>query len=185
VARIVSIIKQLSLLVVRTYPPFTKGSLQTLLEGSVRRFQSDNKLTAPVTIENPLGALMIDTNYEMFEEVVSKVLMNAWEAYDVAPDAPHPITIRTKLVEKPGKDQFLQILIDDEGHGVDPEIRDRVFEPFVSTKHTVGVGMGLTIARHALRNLDGEVMLNEREGGGTSVTLLHPLEQKPRKRSDA
>ncbi len=185
IARIVSIIKQLSLLVVRTYPPFTKGNLQQLLEGCVQRFHHDNKLTAPVTIDNPLGALMIDTNYEMFEEVVSKVLINAWEAYDAAPDAPRPITIHTKLVERPGKDQFLQIVVDDQGHGIDPEIRDRVFEPFVSTKHTVGVGMGLTIARHALRNLDGEVMLNEREGGGTTVTLLHPLEQKPRKRSDA
>jgi two-component system sensor histidine kinase/response regulator len=185
IARIVSIIKQLSLLVVRTYPPFTKGNLQQLLEGCVQRFHTDNKLTAPVTIDNPLGELMIDTNYEVFEEVVSKVLINAWEAYDTPPDAPRPISIHTKLVEKPGRDQFLEIRIDDQGHGIDPEIRDRVFEPFVSTKHTVGVGMGLTIARHALRNLDGEVMLNEREGGGTTVTLLHPLEQKPRKRSDA
>ena len=185
IARIVSIIKQLSLLVVRTYPPFTKGNLQTLLEGSVLRFQADNKLTAPVTIDNPLGELMIDTNYEVFEEVVSKVLINAWESYDTPATAPRPISIHTKLVEKPGKDQFLEIRIDDQGHGIDPEIRDRVFEPFVSTKHTVGVGMGLTIARHALRNLDGEVTLNPREGGGTSAVLLHPLEQKPRKRSDA
>ncbi|MEO6873484.1 MAG: ATP-binding protein, partial [Opitutaceae bacterium] len=87
--------------------------------------------------------------------------------------------------EKPGRDPFVEIRIDDHGRGMDPEIRDRVFEPFVSTKHTVGVGMGLTIARHSLRNLDGEVMLSDREGGGTSATLIHPLEQKPRKRSDA
>lgn len=185
IARIVSIIKQLSLLVVRTYPPFTKGNLQQLLESSVQRFQADNKLTAPVSIDNPLGELMIDTNYEVFEEVVSKVLINAWESYASLPDTPRPISIHTSLVERPGKDQFLQIRIDDQGRGLDPEVRDRVFEPFVSTKHTVGVGMGLTIARHALRNLDGEVSLNDREGGGTSAILLHPLEQKPRKRSDA
>ncbi len=185
IARIVSIIKQLSLLVVRTYPPFTKGNLQTLLEGSVLRFQTDNKLTAPVTIDNPLGELLIDTNYEVFEEVVSKVLINAWESYDTPPATPRPISIHTQYLDKPGKDKFIEIRIEDQGHGIDPEIRDRVFEPFVSTKHTVGVGMGLTIARHALRNLDGEVMLNAREGGGTSAVLHHPLEQKPRKRSDA
>jgi signal transduction histidine kinase len=121
----------------------------------------------------------------VFEEVVSKVLSNAWEAYEPGPAGPRPISIHTSLIEKSGKDKFLQIRIDDHGHGIDAEIRDRVFEPFVSTKHTVGVGMGLTIARHALRNLDGEVMLNDREGGGTSCVLLHPLEQRPRKRSDA
>lgn len=185
IARIVSIIKQLSLLVVRTYPPFAKGSLQQLLESSVQRFHADSKVTAPVTIDNPLGELMFDTNYEVFEEVVSKVLSNAWDSYDNAPTEPRPISIHTALVEKSGRETVLQIRIDDQGHGIDPEIRDRVFEPFVSTKHTVGVGMGLTIARHALRNLDGEVMLNDREGGGTSAVLLHPLEQRPRKRSDA
>lgn len=185
IARIVAIIKQLSLLVVRTHLPFTKGNLQQLLESSVLRFQTDNKLTAPVTIDNPLGELMFDTNYEVFEEVVSKVLINAWESYDTPPTEARPISLHTELVERTGKGKLLQIRIEDHGRGIDPEIRDRVFEPFVSSKHTVGVGMGLTVARHALRNLDGEVTLNDRAGGGTGVILVHPVEQKPRKRSDA
>ena len=185
VARIVAIIKQRSLLVVRTHLPFTKGNLQQLLESSVQRFQADNKLTAPVTIDNPLGELMFDTNYEVFEEVLSKILVNAWESYDGPATAPRPIAIHTELGERAGKGKILHIRIEDHGRGIDPEIRDRAFEPFVSSKHTVGVGMGLTVARHALRNLDGEVTLNDREGGGTSVLLVHPLEQKPRKRSDA
>ncbi len=185
VARIVSIIKQLSLLVVRTHPPYTKGNLQHLLESSVQRFQNDNNLTGAVTIDNPLGELKFDTNYEVFEEVVSKVLINAWESYDAKPADARPISIHTSLVERSAGNQFLQIRIDDSGRGIDHEIRDRVFEPFVSTKQTVGVGMGLTIARHALRNLDGEVTLTDRKGGGTSVILLHPLEQKSRKGAHA
>jgi CheY-like chemotaxis protein/anti-sigma regulatory factor (Ser/Thr protein kinase) len=184
ISRIVSIIKQLSLLVVRTHPPFLQGNLQQLLENSVQRYQADNKITAPVTIDNPLGELMFDTNFELFEEVVSKVLINAWEAYGNRPPDARPIAIHTSLVTKAGSEQMLHIVVEDQGKGIDPEIRDRVFEPFISTKHTVGVGMGLTIARHALRNLDGEVMLNDREGGGTSVTLIHPLVQKVRKSSD-
>jgi two-component system sensor histidine kinase/response regulator len=185
ISRIVSIIKQLSLLVVRTHPPFTKGNLQQLLESSVQRFQTENKVTAPVTIDNPLGELMFDTNFEMFEEALSKVLMNAWEAYGKQAPDPRPISIHTSLVTKTGSEQMLHIVVEDQGKGIDAEIRDRVFEPFISTKHTVGVGMGLTVARHALRNLDGEVMLNDREGGGTCATLVHPLVQKPRKSSDA
>jgi DNA-binding response OmpR family regulator/anti-sigma regulatory factor (Ser/Thr protein kinase) len=184
ISRIVSIIKQLSLLVVRTHPPFARGNLQPLLEGGVARFQSENKLTSPVTIENPLGDLMFDTNFEVFEEALSKILINAWESYGKKPNDARPITIRTSLVTKPSAEQVLHIVIEDQGKGIDAEIRDRVFEPFISTKHTVGVGMGLTIARHALRNLDGEVLLNDREGGGTSVTLVHPLVQKTRKSSD-
>jgi len=44
--------------------------------------------------------------------------------------------------------------------------------------------MGLTIARHSLRNLDGEVTLTDRDGGGAIATLLHPIE-RPRRGNDA
>ena len=185
VGRIVSIIKQLSLLLVKTNPPLAKGNLQRLIEGSIQRFRIENTIDAPITINNPLGEYMFDTNYEIFEEVVSKVLINAWESYGADHTGPRPISINTEVVEKPGHRKFLQIRIDDQGKGIDAEIRDRVFEPFISSKHTVGVGMGLTIARHSLRNLDGEVTLTDREGGGASATLLHPLEQKTRKSVDA
>src|SRR3954471_19526108 len=82
VQRIVTIIKQLSTLVVKSRPPLVKASVQRLLEGGIARFHDDYKVTAPVTIDNPLQDLGVETNYEIFEEVLAKVLMNAWEAYD-------------------------------------------------------------------------------------------------------
>jgi CheY-like chemotaxis protein len=185
VQRIVSIIKQLSSLVVKSRPPLSKGNLQRLLGSSILRFQSENRLTAQVTVENPLGELSFDTNYEIFEEVLSKVLINAWEAYENKPADPRPIWIHTGLIEKPDEGKFIEIRVEDQGHGIDEEIRDHIFEPFISSKHTVGVGMGLTIARHALRNLGGEVSVVDRAGGGASAILHHPLESKRgRKASD-
>lgn len=181
VHRIVSIIKQLSSLVVKSRPPLSKGNLQRLLESSIARFHAEHKLSAPVTIDNPLGELAFDTNYEVFEEVVSKVLINAWEAYDNRPTDPRPISIHTRLFDRPDEGRLLEIRVDDSGHGLDEEIRDHVFEPFISSKHTVGVGMGLTIARHALRNLGGEATIVDRDGGGASAILIHPLEpRRPR-----
>jgi CheY-like chemotaxis protein len=185
VHRIVSIIKQLSSLVVKSRPPLSKGNLQRLLETSIARFRNEYKIDAPVTIDNPLGELILDTNYEVFEEVVSKVLINAWEAYDNRPTDPRPISIHTRLVERPDEGKLLEMRVDDHGHGLDDEIRDHIFEPFISSKHTVGVGMGLTIARHALRNLGGEATVVDRAGGGASAILVHPLEpKKARKNSD-
>ncbi|MBS0663435.1 MAG: response regulator [Verrucomicrobia bacterium] len=178
VGRIVSIIKQLSLLLVKSNPPVAKGHLPDLIQGSIQRFHLENSLDAPVTVNNPLGDFVFDTNYEIFEEVLSKVLINAYEAYGPDHTGPRPITVHAEVIEKPGNRRFLQLRVEDQGRGIDPEIRDRVFEPFISSKHTVGVGMGLTIARHSLRNLDGEVTLTDREGGGATATLLHPLEVK-------
>jgi two-component system sensor histidine kinase/response regulator len=67
----------------------------------------------------------------------------------------------------------VEIRIVDHGHGFDAEMRDKMFEPFVSTKNTVGVGMGLTVARHALRNLGGEVTMIDTPGGGATADS-HP-----------
>src|SRR5258708_5587593 len=142
VHRIVGIIKQLSTLVVRSRPPLIKASLQKLLEGGITRFHGDYRLKAPVTIDNPLGELMVDTNYEIAEEVIAKVLINAWEAYDNKPTDPRPISIHTKLVEKTDEGKFVEIRVVDHGHGIDPDIRAKMFEPFVSTKNTVGIGIG-------------------------------------------
>jgi CheY-like chemotaxis protein len=181
VQRIVTIIKQLSSLVVKTRLPLIKGNLQRLIESGVQRYQTDNKIAAAVIIDNPLGELMIDTNFEVFEEVLSKTLINAWEAYDDKPASARPVRIRTEMIDKPDDGKYVVINVEDEGHGVDPQIRDHIFEPFISSKHTVGVGMGLTVARHALRNLGGEVNLTDRPGGGTIAALWHPFDRKVRK----
>lgn len=185
VHRIVAIIKQLSSLVVKSRPPLIKANLQRMLDNSVNRFRAENKLEAPVTIENPLGELLFETNFEVFEEVVSKVLINAWESYgENASD--RPITIRTQLIEKPNHDKMVEVRVEDSGRGINEEIRDHIFEPFISSKHTVGVGMGLTVARHALRNLGGEATVTNREEGGAVAILVHPLEaRKQRKLEDA
>jgi len=175
--RIVAIIRQLSSLVVRARPPLGRARLGDLIAGGVARFHRDYQLSAPVSIDNTLADLALETNTEVLEEVLSKVLINAWESYDTPRDAPRPISIRTRLIEFPGEGKFVEIRVDDQGRGIEPEIRDQVFEPFISSKHTVGVGMGLTVARHALRNLGGEVILVDRPGGGASSILRHPLER--------
>lgn len=183
VHRIVSIIKQLSSLVVKTRPPLLKAGLQSLIDGGIQRFRTEFRNTAPITVTNPLGDQMIDSNIETFEEVLSKVLINAWESYDNRPGDPRPIWISTELIEKPDEGKFVQISVEDQGHGLDSEVRDHIFEPFISSKNTVGVGMGLTVARHALRNLGGEVTMVDRPGGGARAILLHPLEKRTHKAS--
>ncbi|HVU18189.1 MAG TPA: response regulator [Candidatus Didemnitutus sp.] len=180
VGRIVSIIKQLTNLVVRNRPVQVQMVLGRLLGEGVIRYQADHRPAQPITIENTVGDIAIDTNVEVFEDALSKLLINAWESYGDAPDDQRPITIRTELVEREGEGKFLLVHVEDRGRGIDPEIRDHMYEPFVSSKHTVGVGMGLTIARHAMRSLGGEVVLNDREGGGADATIRHPLERKIR-----
>src|SRR5271165_344209 len=188
IQRIVGIVRQLSTLVVKSRPELTRVALPRLIDGGIRRFHSDYKLSAPVEVDNHLGDLEIDTNIETFEEVLSKVLINAWESYrDAPPGAERPISIQTRVVTRPRGEKVLEMSVDDQGAGIADDIRDRMFEPFVSSKRTVGVGMGLTVARHSLRSLGGEVTLLARPGGGASATLIQPVRdprQKDRELDD-
>ena len=181
VQRIVNIIKQLTSLVGKSRMPVMSYPLQKLLRDGILRYQSEFKISQPVTIDNSLGELAIETHIELFEEVLSKVLINAWESYGNKPADQRPIQIKTRLVDALNGSKAVELRVEDRGGGIDPEIRDHMFEPFISTKQTVGVGMGLTVARHALRNMGGDVSVADRPGGGTIAILIHPLEKRVRK----
>ncbi len=182
VQRIVSIIRQLSSLVIRSRPPLETHHLATLLDGAITRWKSELKAEPPVTIENTVPDLNLETHREIFEDAIAKILQNAWDSYDVQPADQRPITLRLRPTTYIGKIPSVEIIVEDQGRGIADEVRDHMFEPFISTKSTVGVGMGLTVARHALRNLGGEVMLTDRPGGGAIATLVHPLARPVSKR---
>jgi two-component system, sensor histidine kinase and response regulator len=44
--------------------------------------------------------------------------------------------------------------------------------------------MGLTVARHALRNLGGEVTMTDAPGAGATAILMHPVEKRSKKQND-
>jgi len=180
VHRIVAIIKQLSSLVVKTRFPTMKRPLGQLITGALDRYRVEYRITERVLVENLLEDQLIDTHMEIFEDALSKILINAWESYGTKPDDQRPIWIRTRLVHRTDG-AYMQIRVEDQGRGIDPELRDQMFEPFVSSKQTVGVGMGLTVARHALRNLSGDVVLHDRPGGGVVAEMTHPVEQRKRR----
>ena len=149
-------------------------------QAEARRFFRARFRPGDLDLEDP-GELEIDTNIESFEDVLSKVLINAWESYGEGPESERSMTIHTSLFDRQRGEKMVEIRVDDKGGGISEEIRDRMFEPFVSSKRTVGVGMGLTVARHSLRALGGEVTVISKPGGGSSAILVHPV-RDPRQR---
>lgn len=174
VDRIVNIIKQLNTVVSKTRHPTQSFSLAKLIEGGVNRFETDIKVSDSVFIDNPTGALSISSHVEVFESAITALLMNAWDSYGDEFSGIRSIGLSVSVLE--GKDApTVELRIEDQGEGINPEIRDHMFEPFISSKHTVGVGMGLTVARHALRSLGGDLILEDRPGGGTVAIAKHPI----------
>jgi signal transduction histidine kinase len=74
----------------------------------------------------------------------------------------------------------LRIYVDDTGSGIPLHEMDRVFQPFVRletsrSRETGGAGLGLTIARNAIRSMGGDVELANRPEGGLRVTVILPI----------
>ncbi len=74
---------------------------------------------------------------------------------------------------------MLEILIDDDGPGIDASDRERVFAPFVRieasrSRETGGVGLGLTIARNILRAMGGDIELTTHMSRGLRVRIMLP-----------
>lgn len=68
------------------------------------------------------------------------------------------------------------ISVTDSGSGIAPEVRERVLEPFFTTKPVgEGTGLGLSIAFSIAKKHDGALELMDAPGGGTSARIVFPL----------
>ncbi|MGB9496418.1 MAG: two-component system sensor histidine kinase NtrB [Dissulfuribacterales bacterium] len=70
--------------------------------------------------------------------------------------------------------EFLMLTVEDNGPGLPLDMRNRIFEPFVTTK-TKGTGLGLAIVYRLLQAMGGEISFRDREGGGIIVRIKLPL----------
>lgn len=71
---------------------------------------------------------------------------------------------------------LISVVVDDDGPGLKADEIERVFDPFVRldgsrSRETGGLGLGLTLARAVARSHGGDIVLENREGGGLRATL--------------
>jgi len=75
----------------------------------------------------------------------------------------------------PTDDAFVLLRVADTGMGIPDEVRDRIFDPFFSTKNeTKGVGLGLAVVFGIVRRHGGEISVESTPGKGATFTLRFP-----------
>lgn len=73
----------------------------------------------------------------------------------------------------------IELRVSDNGPGVDPAMRDHIFEPFVTTKKS-GQGLGLALVRKLVRDMNGRITHERDESGGWTHFRIHlPLAPDP------
>jgi signal transduction histidine kinase len=109
------------------------------------------------------GGLVVEGNAAMLGQVVLNVLVNACEAQPGGGE----VTVSARR-----SDGRVVVEIADRGPGIPAADRERIFEPFFSTK--ASSGLGLSICHAIVRQHGGEIVALPREGGGTVLRMTLP-----------
>ena len=153
------------LLFARPRPPRPSPlSSASLVEATVSLLARDPQ-AAGVQVESAVEDVALWGDPEMLKAVLLNVLLNGAQAMG----GQGLIRLSSRLA-----DGTCELMVADAGPGIPPDQRERVFEPFVTTKHR-GTGLGLAIARRVMEAHGGSIRLECPEGGGTLVTLALPL----------
>ena len=113
-----------------------------------------------------LNVEVVADRYKL-KQVLLHLVKNAWEAMADQPEKVWSIRVTEG-------DGMVRISVEDSGPGIALKYRERVFQPFFSTKGKSGSGLGLAIVKKIVEAHGGQVGVESKPGGGTTVSMAWP-----------
>lgn len=139
--------------------------LQGALESCAELFGAQGQ-DPPVVAASPGGRpVRLQADPFRLPQVLRNLLQNALEAGG-----------RVTVAVEPVGEDLVDLVVADDGPGLPAEVRERLFEPFVTTKPR-GTGLGLAIARRLVEAHGGRLLFEDRPGGGTIARVRLPREK--------
>ena len=159
----------------RTYAEPSRGTLRRvevkdLINTALNHTQSELARVARVERDFDRHAkVRVDPRKTV--QVLVNLLLNAVEAMADKPPQQRVLRLTTTV-----SDDSVEISVADTGNGVDPSVRDTLFEAFVSTKRTgEGTGLGLFVCNETIDALGGNLDFTSTAGRGSTFTVTLPL----------
>jgi len=154
---------------------FVALDLHSVVVAVVRliRAHPDCRPDAAITVEG--GRTILEGDEDLLHRVAANLVLNAVQA------ARGPIRVTVSVAAVEGSDiphgtnleHAVRLQVRDTGPGIPEEIRDRLFQPFVSGR-AGGSGLGLAIVQRAVEAHRGLVLVDSGPSGGTVFTIFLP-----------
>lgn len=119
-----------------------------------------------IHFETPASGLYLYVDRTQIEQVLINLLKNACEACDRRTEKEIKIKIVSTTINK-------AITISDNGEGILPDVMDKIFVPFFTTK-TSGSGIGLSLCKQIMTLHDGSINVKSESGKGSCFILTFP-----------
>lgn len=133
--------------------------VQQLMQPTIEK----KKIELEVILRDPFLTFEADSN--LVEQVLINLILNA---IDAVKEVSQPKVILTAEANNTGK---IIVKVADNGSGIKPELLDKIFIPFFSTKKT-GSGIGLSLCKQIMVLHKGNIQIQSNEGEGTVVSLV-------------
>ncbi len=144
-----------------------RDSVRNALKIAQERSNS-NGTTVEVNFPNNLPHILGDES--ALTEAFAHLVANATEATDGGPKA--KVTLEAKSIREGTVNRAIVVTVQDNGKGIDPELKDKIFSPFCTTKPR-GMGLGLPIVKRTVFDHNGRLDI-ESNPRGTSVSVMLP-----------
>jgi two-component system, NtrC family, sensor histidine kinase HydH len=146
----------------------------TALLDRVLKTVADRWTGKPVAVARDYASNLppIPMDESLCEQAFLNLVQNAYEAMEENGGALRVEVTRATRNDRKG----VEVRFTDTGPGVPEELREEVFNPFVTTKKT-GVGLGLSIVSKIVDGHHGSIRVDNRPHGGAVFTLFFPLEE--------
>lgn len=164
--RINQIVEEMLMLAKPGVPQMTEMDLQELIRGILPLFSGN--LPSNVSLSVDVHSVQVMVDAAQFKQVFYNLFRNSLEAMGEQ----GKIRLFSKLTE-----EEVHIYVDDDGPGISDELKDDIFEPFVSTKKK-GTGLGLAIIRRIIESHQGRITLVDKEERGTRFKISLPRVNK-------
>jgi two-component system sensor histidine kinase PilS (NtrC family) len=146
-----------------------------LVDEVIARLLQNANTTAAATIRKEIpDHLHCWGDRQQMQTILNQLLENACNA---AGGGQGSIVVVARETNAKGAGAFC-LEVKDQGPGIPPELRDKVFTPFFSTR-TDGTGLGLAIVRQIVENHQGTIEIGETASQGCVMRLRLPLPQTP------
>lgn len=134
-------------------------------------WNSDEKMFLPLTSSEILPMLVFNYDPEQIARAFFNLISNAVSA-SAENTAERRVVVRAKG-PSPGSPEA-EFSVTDWGHGIPESARERIFEPYFSTKRT-GTGLGLVIVQQIVHEHGGRLRVSANEPRGTVFTMSLPV----------
>ena len=156
-------------------PKLMSANLNKIVEDAVSLVQkkADERDVVLLTdFEEGFPPIPIDV--DGIHQVVLNITSNAVEAVDQNGEGRVSVSTRFNVEEN-----IADIIISDNGQGIEHEKIEEIFEPFKSGKGQSGTGLGLAVARKIVREHHGRIVVDSRPGQGTLFRVRLPVQEMP------